>query len=119
MRTVEGAGREDVGRSVHHQDAGQCVERRRFVRSPLYFSPDGRLIELERHREKKPSSRTFLFPAYGFNTGSESSVDTRETARVLYYRSSQLGHRDRASEGRSSRDGEFILQPKGYENVRP
>jgi hypothetical protein len=44
MRTVEGAGRkkpveflEGVGRSVHHQDGGQCVERRRFVRSPLFF----------------------------------------------------------------------------------
>ena len=35
MRTVEGAGRkepvgflEDVGRSVHLQDGGQCVEHR-------------------------------------------------------------------------------------------
>ena len=68
----------------------------------------------------KPSSHrpcTVLFPSYGFN--GEPSVDTREIARLLYRRSSQLGNRDRTSKGGSSRDGKFVLQPKAYENVRP
>jgi 1-phosphatidylinositol-3-phosphate 5-kinase len=84
----------------------------------LFLSDGHRLTALE--QKKKPSShrpRTLVFPAYGFDSGS--SVYTRETARLLYYRSSQLGDRDRAGKGGSSRDGEFILQPKAFENVRP
>jgi hypothetical protein len=85
----------------------------------FFFFPDGRLTLnlINVAREEKPNShrpRTLLFLAYGFN--SESRADSRETTRLLYCRSSQLGHRDRASKGRSSLDGEFILQPKSYEN---
>ena len=140
MRTVEGAGREgseplefleDVERSVHHQDPGQCIELRSIglttynwsmFHALVLFIPDSRLTEVEQPRERKKKSsshqpRALLFPVYRFN--SESSVDSRQTARLLCCRSSQLGHRDRSNKGRPCRDREFILQPKAYETVRP
>ena len=74
MRTVEGAGREDseplefledVERSVHHQDPGQCMELRpiglttynwSMFHALVLFIPDGRLTEVE--QPQKPT-KTF------------------------------------------------------------
>jgi len=57
-----------------------------------------------------------LFLCSGFN--SESSIDTLETVRLLYCRTSQLGHRGvQAKKADLLVMEKFILLPKAYENV--
>jgi 1-phosphatidylinositol-3-phosphate 5-kinase len=74
----------------------------------------------ERCRGEKASTHrvgALLFPAYGVDR--ESSVNTRETARLLHRRSTQLGNGDRTGKGGSPRDGEPVQRPEADENVRP
>ena len=58
-----------------------------------------------------------VFHAYGVER--ESSVDTRQAARLLYRRGSQPGNWDRVGKDRSPRDGERISRSEAYEDVRP
>ena len=49
------------------------MERRRFVRSPLFFFPDDRLTELEQHREKKSQVLIELAPSYFLHMDSTAN----------------------------------------------
>ena len=121
MRTVKGVEREeplgfleDAGRSGRHQlqDPCQCLERRRFICSrPLSFSLIVWLTDRQSNGiAKKRQVLINLAPSYFLHmdsTANRASI-LAETARFLYGRSSKLGHRDRASKGGSSRDGDSL-----------